>query len=931
MIRTAKRLAKTRICAFAVLLLAFCAAAAATNLTGTFKNPDGSLVNGKIIFLLSQPARLSDQSAQIVPMVKIFSVTNGVLESGAFVYGNDVLVPGGTYYLVRLVDNNNNLLFEQKWSISGTNLNLGTLTPTTTGVVFPDPLIKNSSSGQAVQGPVTFSSPLTAFSLTLSGNLNPGAADIYDLGNSSAPWQEIFAQRWNSLFSVGASGGTALSPSAVPGAVVLSTGGSIGPGTYYFKVTYFNKNGETTASPARTVTIASGTSNRIHVAPNDLLWGSGCYGYVVYASNDNVNFYAQTPSGTSTDFQLSAPGSKTGHYVALGSNGARLNSLMFSGAVPPSSNTATIDPLQVALNRTMRQSDFAASQGELIVPVAFSGQSISAHTLTTPLIVPRFARITGTSHFGVGKSDAGDSRITGNWADPKLAVVMTFGGFHSIENVTVFGPGHGVLMLAGAGYQAEAEVAKNAAFRTTDSTNTYAALKIVGIHYSIHHENVYLRGAKAAIQAQNASGGEWTFKDVRWDLGGSSAIQNITSWTDPDSGANDGAFPNAIGPVRVQNVLIESGTGILFDAVNMGLRLDHVSTADNMAATGTDSFLKMGCDSFCTPVGTLAWWIVDTDLPGSNNVRVGAYVASNAGANPATIFVMRSSLGSGSSTGSQIALDANNMPGFTLWLYSANVDPNPSASGANVAKIINLHSAAQVFTAFSPMLPNQSIGLFGWNEFPDRVVITPASGNGSARAQRQSWFNNAGPLELRGPNDTQQNAIFDANGNLTLRQNLTINPNGVSASRIVMGQNPAAGGSISLVNQGSLYMRNVANSADVRLIAGDASDRAIVGDANGVCLSTATNCAPVKGTMSATATLDFPSTAISTCSDLTMTVTGASAGDAVFLGTPNASLPAGGTFFAWVSATNTVTVRYCADGTARDPASGSFRTTVVKF
>jgi len=152
----------------------------ATNLTGTFKSPDGSLVNGKLIFLLSQPARLNDSTAQIVPMVKIFSVSNGALESGAFIYGNDVLVPSGTYYLVRLVDNNNNLLFEQKWSIQGTNLDLGTLTPTTSGVVLADPLVKNTGTNQSVQGPVTFTSGLTALNLTLNGNLNPGTADSYD-------------------------------------------------------------------------------------------------------------------------------------------------------------------------------------------------------------------------------------------------------------------------------------------------------------------------------------------------------------------------------------------------------------------------------------------------------------------------------------------------------------------------------------------------------------------------------------------------------------------------------------------------------------------------------------------------------------------------------------------------------------------------------
>jgi hypothetical protein len=927
-IRSSNTLTGTRFCQIIVLLLSICTAAAATSLSGTFKNPDGSFVNGKIIFLLSQPARLNDQSAQIVPMVKIFAVTNGALEGGAFVYGNDVLVPGGTYYLVRLVDSNNNLLFEQKWSISGVSLNLGTLTPTTTGVVYPDPLIKNLATSQAVQGPVSFSAPITAFSLTLNGNLNPGAADLYDLGNSSAPWQELHAQRWNSLFAVGSSGGTALPPTGIPGAAVLSSGGSIGAGTYYFKVTYFNKNGETTASPARTVTVASGTTNRIHVAPNDALWGSGCYGYLVYASTDNVNFYAQTPSGVSADFQLSAPGGKTGHYVALGSYGARFNSLTLSGVAPPSTNTATIDPLQVALNNTMRQSDYGASQGTLIVPVAFSGGAISAHTLTTPLVVPRYAHIKGVSHYGVGKTDAGASRIYGAWADSKLGVVMTFGGFHSIENVTIFGPGHGVIYLAGVGLQAEAEIAKNAAFRTSDTSNTYAALKIVGVHYNVHHENVYLRGGKAAVQGQNlAGGGNWTFKDVRWDLGGSSAIQNISSLTDPDNGVNDGGFSNATGPVTLRDILIEQGTGILLDCMNMGVRLSKVEMADTTAQAGTDSFIKTGCDANCTGQNALSWEIEDSSLPASGNVRVGTNISTGGVPN---FTVIRSSLGAGSSTGTFVGLDLNNI-NTPIWLFAANIDPNPNATGTNVAKIINTASTAQIFSFVTPMLPNQSISLYGWNEFPDRVVITPAGSNGSNRSARQSWFNSGGPIELRGVNDTQQNAIFDTNGNLTLRQNLTINPNGVSASRIALGQTPAAGGSISVVNQGSVYMRNVANTADVRLIAGDASDRAIVGDANGVCLSTSSNCAPIKGNLSAAATLDFPSTSASACSDLTLAVTGATAGDPVFLGAPNVSIPIGGSFFAWVSATNTVTVRFCADGTARDPASGSFRVTIVKF
>jgi hypothetical protein len=86
-------------------------------------------------------------------------------------------------------------------------------------------------------------------------------------------------------------------------------------------------------------------------------------------------------------------------------------------------------------------------------------------------------------------------------------------------------------------------------------------------------------------------------------------------------------------------------------------------------------------------------------------------------------------------------------------------------------------------------------------------------------------------------------------------------------------------------------------------------------------------------TLTATATLDFGSTAAGGVSDLTITVTGAADGDAVSLGVPNGSIVASGNFTAWVSATNTVTVRYSNNDltTARDPASGTFRASVIKY
>lgn len=75
-----------------------------------------------------------------------------------------------------------------------------------------------------------------------------------------------------------------------------------------------------------------------------------------------------------------------------------------------------------------------------------------------------------------------------------------------------------------------------------------------------------------------------------------------------------------------------------------------------------------------------------------------------------------------------------------------------------------------------------------------------------------------------------------------------------------------------------------------------------------------------------TATLDFPSTAAGSSSDLTVSVTGAVDTDAVSLGVGNAAIVSNGTWFAWVSSAGTVTVRFTNNNlvASSDPASGTY-------
>lgn len=80
-----------------------------------------------------------------------------------------------------------------------------------------------------------------------------------------------------------------------------------------------------------------------------------------------------------------------------------------------------------------------------------------------------------------------------------------------------------------------------------------------------------------------------------------------------------------------------------------------------------------------------------------------------------------------------------------------------------------------------------------------------------------------------------------------------------------------------------------------------------------------------------TAILDFGNILANGHEVLTITVSGASLGDVVSLGIPNASMSNHASFVAWVSASDTVSVKcFNFDGTGFDPASGVYKVKVFK-
>ncbi len=127
-----------------------------------------------------------------------------------------------------------------------------------------------------------------------------------------------------------------------------------------------------------------------------------------------------------------------------------------------------------------------------------------------------------------------------------------------------------------------------------------------------------------------------------------------------------------------------------------------------------------------------------------------------------------------------------------------------------------------------------------------------------------------------------------------------------------------------------------ANTAPLKLTTGVAKQTtleagAVNYDGTDIYLSDATlNYSIAKG-IKGSATLNFASTAAQSSSELTLTVTGATDGDIVQLGVPNAATNANSCFTAWVSAANTVSVKFNNYSSAAiDPASGTFKIIVLK-
>jgi hypothetical protein len=990
-------------------LLALVAAAplVATNLTGTFKHPDGSPVNGKLIFLLSQPARLNDQTAQIVPMVKIFSVTNGQLEAGAFLYGNDVMTPAGTYYLVRLVDQNNNLLFEQKWSIQGANLDLSTLTPTTTGVVLPDPLIKNVTTDQIVQGPVSFNSPLSVFSLSIDGNVMPGTSETNSLGNPTRLWRDFYALQWDALFTVGAIGGAVVPPSAAPTVAVESaTGGTIAAGTYYCVLTYGNRNGETIPSPQGSVT-TSGSTSRIKITPGDFHWLTGAYKMRVYCGTASGGpYYLQTPwsytraiagtggsiarsanvvtvtttathglapqdavtisgvddatfNGTfivrdvlsSTQFtydQAAANASSqngavtfstaidTDWHYADSTGGIILSAIALSGAQPPDSNTATIDPLQAAINRTRTDTDTSANaqakRGKVLL-----GSAI--YTLTTPLVLGSGDVMEGAKS-EIDVSQAGLSvatpKITCGWTDMRSGCVMVMARNVSLKNLSVNATtATNAIAYVAASTDMNGQYLSGVFASVPTSSTSVAAIRAYGVKeaHGWNWNHLTVNGGRYAVLFTHSFVRGLTWFEGRCNLGagtpsGSSCVVQGSGFPDVDRGQKFGSLGGTVD-AKLYRIVIEAARGRALDWKGGFLGLyQGTENADSITDSGTDALIYLDSNASSSGNVYTGFVIEDTFLFGHANAT--ATIKFGPGGADYTLVSCRNAQVFASA--SQVSVD---LGGTGQWhgdnCRYPDVDP-----AATAAKVINAPTTTRREIAswrnngpstFNAPLRLQSRYFSGASGV--KCFDFDASGGG-----------NQDDLVLFG-NDctTEKWRTKESTGDLYLRSSLAWKTGGGGSPTTYFAFAGTPTGARLITWPDVSFTVMGINTNQIVSAAHTFTGTPAFNPSAGAPFSTNSTLLVAnlnaqqwhsKQAIDFSATLDFGSIAAQTCAELTITATGAVANNSIAASWP-AALEAGLTGMMFVSASDTVTVRLCnVTVSAIDPAGRTFAGRVIK-
>jgi len=358
---------------------------------------------------------------------------------------------------------------------------------------------------------------------------------------------------------------------------------------------------------------------------------------------------------------------------------------------------------------------------------------------------------------------------------------------------------------------------------------------------------------------------------------GTSALQSNTTGINNVANGTNALFSNTTGNNNIANGLnaLFSNTTASDNIANGSSALRFNTTGGTNVANGADALRSNTTGSSNVANGVSA---LQFNTTGGTNVANGtsALRSNTTGSN---------NVANGTSALRSNTTGNNNVANGLNAMYNTNVSDtltgsNNIAIGTNAADNIRFEAAGNVAIGNAVDLPIQN----GSNQgvYQNALFITGASGTGTNIA-----------------------------GNVGIAVN-------TPTARLHLAQGTAA-----------------ASTAPLKFTSGTNLTTAEAGamEFNGTNLlfSPSTTRHTVNHGLTGSATLDFASTNAQNSRDLTIAVTGAADGDVVSLGVPNAAVNANTSYSAWVSAANTVTVRFnnYSIGTV-DPASGSFKVFVTK-
>lgn len=400
---------------------------------------------------------------------------------------------------------------------------------------------------------------------------------------------------------------------------------------------------------------------------------------------------SSTAQGTVAMASPSIAGSASGH-MAPGDMIVVTNPT--SGTTPPITNTATIDPIQVALNATCNYATNACTGGQLIVPQGTT-------TLTTPLIISNQQTVTGVT----AANATGKSKIACTWADPNLGCVTIMGVSNGVrlENTEINSAGH-ALMLTGWGqnFGSSNMFIRGNEITTTDTSGKYSAIYFhKGYWLDMHFENNLLNGGLACVQADAISSGWVFFSGARWNGANLSSaglstngLLSVSSVTDPDRAQNLTGLPNGGSNWEIRDLIYESGTGVIVDSTNIATSLRNVNSSDSAAISGTPALIREGNDVNSGSATTGLVHFENNNIGAASGVVTGLQFIGNYDNTFGPILVSNSgTLGANPNT-----VDMNNI---SIPLTCVGSGCNPY-EGATAAKIINVPSSGnqpQIFAA----------------------------------------------------------------------------------------------------------------------------------------------------------------------------------------------------------------------------------------